>query len=61
MNRAERLKIWIDTLSEEQLHTVLLETLEELIDAEIVSFYKDTKVPYWDGNGEHLDGSEWED
>jgi hypothetical protein len=61
MSRTERLKNWIRTLdSEKQIH-LLAECIEELIDAETVNFYEDTKVPYWDGNGERLDGSEWEE
>lgn len=58
MSRAERLKSWIDTLSEEQLKSILLEIVEELIDAQTVSFYDTSLVPYWDANGENLDGSE---
>lgn len=56
-NRDERLKIWISTLSKEQLEKIALECVDWLIDSEDVNFYDTTKVPYWDCTGDSLDGS----
>jgi hypothetical protein len=61
MSRRERLKNWIETLDSEQIKDLLVECIDELIDAQTVNFYDDTKVPYWDGNGERLDGTEYEE
>jgi hypothetical protein len=61
MSRRERLKIWIETLEIDQIKDLLVECVDELIDAQIINFYTDTKVPYWDGNGERLDGTEYEE
>ena len=57
-NRDERLKIWISTLSKEQLEKVAFECVDRLIETEDVGFYETTKIPYWENCGENLDGSE---
>jgi hypothetical protein len=57
MTKTERLKEWIKTLNNEQKDNVILELTEFAIDAEYVKFYDDTKVPYFDGNGENIDGT----
>lgn len=61
MTKRERLKEWIKTLNEEQKENVILELTDFAIDAEYVKFYDDTKVPYFDGDGENIDGTERED
>lgn len=61
MTKIERLKEWIKTLNNEQKDTVILELTDFAIDAEYVKFYDDTKVPYFDGDGENIDGTERED
>ena len=61
MKRLERLKMWVDTLTPEQTKALLVECVDNLIDFEYVNFYETSKSPYWDGNGERLDGLEWED
>ena len=58
MTKRERLKDWIKTLNEEQKDKVILELTDFAIDAEYVKFYDDTKVPYFDGDGENIDGTE---
>lgn len=40
---------------------MILELTDFAIDAEYVKFYDDTKVPYFDGDGENIDGTERED
>ena len=37
---------------------IALECITELIDAETINFYDDTKVPYWDTTGDRFDGSD---
>ena len=61
MAKRERLKEWIKTLNNEQKENVILELTDFAIDAEYVKFYDDTKVPYFDGDGENIDGTERED
>ena len=60
MKRLERLKLWADTLTPEQTKAILVECVDNLIDFEYVNFWETSKAPYWDGNGERLDGLEWE-
>ena len=61
MKRTERLKNWVDTLEPEMIKKLLVDCIDELIDAETINFYADSRAPYWDGNGERLDGIEDED
>ena len=61
MSRTERLKSWINTLSEDQKDKILLELVDYAIDSEYVNFYETTKAPYYDGDGERLDGLDWEE
>lgn len=58
MKRTERLKEWVDTLTQDQLKKIVLETVDYCIDSEEVSFYDSTKIPYWSNSGENLDGTE---
>jgi hypothetical protein len=51
------LKKWLATLSTEQIKAITLDCLEELILTETVRFWDESKAPYWDSNGERLDGS----
>ena len=61
MNRTERLKEWIKTLTNEQKDKIILELTDFAITAEEVGFYETTKSPYWDNTGDRLDGLELED
>jgi hypothetical protein len=61
MSTTERLKKWVDTLSEEQLKSIVVSTVDFCIDSEEVSFYETSKVPYWSNSGKSLDGSEEEE
>jgi len=56
--RARKLRVWVEGLSRDVMTTILIETIEELIMAETVNFYPDNRSPYWDANGERLDGIE---
>ena len=61
MTRQERLKVWIETLNEEQKDKIILELTDFAIDAEYVGFYETTKSPYYDNTGDRLDGLDLED
>lgn len=58
MSRTERLKQWIEGLDEQTKSSILLDTVNYLIDTQDVSFYESSDFPRWDGNGERLDGVE---
>jgi hypothetical protein len=58
--REDRLKEWAKTLSPDTMRELLVELTDFAIDSEYVCFWDDTKIPYWDGNGENIDGSERE-
>jgi hypothetical protein len=58
MTKAERLKEWIKTLSNEQKDAVILDLTGYAIDSEYVKFYDDTKTPYFDATGDNIDGTE---
>ena len=51
---------WALHLTKEQLQDILVEAVDDLIDYEYVRFPDDYLAPYWDGNGERLDGIESE-
>lgn len=57
----DRLRLWIESLEKDKIVNIALECIEELIIYEVVNFYDDTKVPYWDATGERLDGMEYEE
>lgn len=57
----ERLKNWIATLSDLQKERVILQLTTFAIQAEEVSMWDDTAVPYLRNTGENLDGSETTD
>ena len=61
MTKTERLKEWVKTLNNEQKDSIILELTDFAIDAEYVKFYDDTKTPYFDGDGENIDGTERQD
>lgn len=58
MTRTKRLTKWANTLSQEQMVKTLVDCVGMLVDAEDVSFWDDTVVPYWSNSGDNLDGSE---
>ena len=59
LNR-ERLAVWamefIERSSKESICELLTELTESLIDSEDIKFYDGTIAPYWDDNGEFIDG-----
>lgn len=55
MTTEERLKQWVDKLTEEQKDKILLSTIDMLIDFEEIVFYDDTEKPYWSSSGDNLD------
>jgi hypothetical protein len=63
MSRTERLQNWINTLNEQQKNVIILELVDYAIDSEYVNFPNASRVPYFDSDGETLDGTEqeWED
>ena len=61
MTRRERLKVWIESLNNEQKNTLLLGLIDFSIDAEHVGFCDETKVPYYENTGDRLDGVELEE
>lgn len=58
MSRTERLQEWIKTLNEDQKNSIILELTDYAIDSEYVCFWDNTNVPYFDCNGENIDGTE---
>jgi hypothetical protein len=61
MSKRERLRIWLESLDSDKVIDIAVECIDELIDAEQIRFYETTKVPYWDGSGDNLDGSDFEE
>lgn len=63
MNRQERLIKWIDTLDSETKNRVILDLVSYAIDSEYVRFWDDSSVPYFESDGETLDGTllNWEE
>ena len=58
MEKVDRLKKWINGLTEEQKNKSLLRLVIYAIDSEEVSFWDNTKVPYWKNSGDTIDGSD---
>ena len=58
MTRTERLRNWIDTLSNSKKDELLLLCVDELIDSELFNFSERHSVPIWDATGENIDGTE---
>ena len=52
----ERLRVWIETLSEEQKDKVLLELVDYAVDSEYLIFYDSDKAPRYDSTGEPFNG-----
>lgn len=61
MTRRNRLQQWIKTLDKKQMSSILLDLTDYAIDSEYVSFYEDSKVPYYGSTGDTLDGTEMEE
>lgn len=57
MNRQERLIKWIGTIDNEQKNRIILDLVSYAIDSDYVRFWDDSSVPYFDGDGETLDGT----
>lgn len=57
MNRQERLIKWIGTIDNEQKNRIILDLVSYAIASEYVRFWDDGSVPYFDGDGETLDGT----
>jgi len=58
MEIKKRLKVWIETLSEEQKNNIILELTDFAIDVEEVSFHNTSVSPRYSNTGERLDGLE---
>ena len=58
MDRRKRLKVWVNTLTNEQKDNIILELTDYAIDSEFVKFYDDSKKPYYDDSGDYIDGTE---
>ena len=58
--RIERLNNWANSLSENVAKSLLAILVDELIDSETIHFYDNSPAPYWDGNGEYLDGKDYD-
>lgn len=63
MNREDRLIKWIDTLDSDTKNRVILDLVSYAIDSEYIRFWDDSSVPYFDADGETLDGTllNWEE
>ena len=55
--KREKLKEWFESLDQSIQIKVALECIEELILTETINYYEDTDIPYWDANGNNIDGS----
>jgi len=53
--KKERLRNWINTLSEDQKNETLLTCIEELIEKCDINFWEDSEKPYWNNSGEYID------
>ena len=59
--KRDQLRHWFESLEQSQQIDIALECIEELILTESINFYETTKIPYWDANGDRLDGSEFDE
>lgn len=59
-NRIERLENWIESLSNELIKSTLLQCVDDLIDSGDIKFYDNSPAPYWDSDGEYVDGKEYD-
>ncbi len=57
----EKLSLWIETLSTEQLKKALLDCVSELIMTESVWLSDYRNIPYWDATGDNVDGTDIEE
>lgn len=60
MKRVDRLKEWINTLPEDKVKEIAVICIDGMIDSDYIHFPEGYKVPYWDNDGENIDGSEQE-
>lgn len=58
--RIQRLNNWSESLTGEELKKLLVECIDSLIDSEDIKFYDDSIAPYWTGNGEYIDGKDYD-
>ena len=58
--KTDQLRAWFEGLEQSKQVEIAIECIEELILAESISFYENTKVPYWSNTGDQLDGFEQE-
>jgi len=56
--REERIREWIDTLDAHKIKDILTECIIELIYTDVVGFYDEIGVPFWDATGDRLDEGE---
>lgn len=50
----DRLVVWSEDLSEEQVKDLLIELVMDAIDSEMVCFWPDSLAPYWEPTGDPL-------
>ncbi len=57
MTKNERLIKWVESLDRESLNNITIQLVRRMIETEEIRMWDDTEVPYWDADGERLDGS----
>ncbi len=63
MDKTKNLQKWIESLDREKLEEIAVEVIERLIETEEIHYGHTNEenlpsAPYWDANGERLDGIE---
>lgn len=53
-----KLNEWANSLTIEELRKTVLDLVEHNLMTEDIKFYEDNDAPYWDTNGERIDGRE---
>ena len=54
MDNSNRLNLWANELTKEELVSALVLVVDRMIDIEELCFYDGAIAPYWDGDGEPL-------
>lgn len=58
MNKQNKLKEWVNSLTIEELRKTVLDLVEHNLMTEDIRFYEDNDAPYWDTTGDRIDGKE---
>jgi len=56
--REEKIRAWVNTLDTNKIKDILTECIIELIYTDVVGFYDEDGVPFWDATGDRLDENE---